>query len=375
VAPLGTAITEDQLQLMWRISPEPIITLDGDRAGLAAAMRVIDLALPLLEAGKSLRFCMMPEKLDPDDLIKAQGAAGMQKLLDEAQPMVRLLWRRETEGKVFDSPERKAALDKVLREAIKKIQDPSIRSHYGEDIKEMRWDLFRSGRAPKASTKPRGEWKKGTGWKDAALPALPTTKSSMLAGQGDDIAEHLREAVILAGLVSSPSLLSQFISELEMLDFVVPEHRAVCAALLRNAKEPDPAVLRQKIEADAGMDALEKLFAPSHVQLAPPVRDPANEELARLCIAEELAKLESLRGVRKEILEAMADLGGVVDEGLTWRLSQAAEAQNRAVRSESEDKAQYDVGPNGAKLSRDERSAFDQMLGKIDFAKGGRSKS
>ncbi|HSG55051.1 MAG TPA: DNA primase, partial [Paracoccaceae bacterium] len=141
VAPLGTAITEDQLQLMWRISPEPIITLDGDRAGLAAAMRVIDVALPLLEAGKSLRFCMMPEKMDPDDLIKAKGAAGMQKLLDEAQPMVRLLWRRETEGKVFDSPERKAALDKVLREAIKKIQDPSIRSHYGEDIKDMRWEL------------------------------------------------------------------------------------------------------------------------------------------------------------------------------------------------------------------------------------------
>ncbi|MGO4915761.1 DNA primase [Pseudogemmobacter sp. W21_MBD1_M6] len=379
VAPLGTAITQDQLQLMWRISPEPIITLDGDRAGLAAAMRVIDLALPLLEAGKSLRFCMMPEKTDPDDLIKAQGAAGMQKLLDEAQPMVSLLWRRETEGKVFDSPERKAALDKILREAIKKIQDPSIRSHYGEDIKDLRWQLFRSGRAPKAGSefgaKPRGEWKKGTGWIGAALPALPTTKSSMLAGQGADIAEHLREAVILAALVSSPSLLPQFISELEMLDFAVPDHRAICAALLRHAKEPDPQVLRQKIEADAGADALEKLFAPSHVQLAPPVRDPSNADLARLCVAEELAKLESQRGVRKEISEAMMDLGGVVDEGLTWRLGQAAEAQNRAVRSESEDKAQYDVGPNGAKLSRDERSAFDQMLEKIDFAKGGRSKS
>src|SRR6056297_3616922 len=143
VAPLGTAITEDQLRLLWRMAPEPIIALDGDTAGLRAAMRVIDIALPLLEAGQSLRFALMPEGLDPDDLIKAQGAGAMQKLLDQAIPMVQLLWRRETEGKQFDSPERKAALDKALRDRIKLIRDPSIRSHYGQAIKEMRWELFR----------------------------------------------------------------------------------------------------------------------------------------------------------------------------------------------------------------------------------------
>ena len=83
VAPLGTAITEDQLRLLWRIAPEPIIALDGDTAGLRAAMRLIEIALPLLEAGQSLRFALMPEGLDPDDLIKAQGAGAMQQLLDE----------------------------------------------------------------------------------------------------------------------------------------------------------------------------------------------------------------------------------------------------------------------------------------------------
>ena len=115
VAPLGTAITESQLQMMWRVSPEPIIALDGDKAGLRAAMRLIDLSLPLLEAGQSLRFALMPEGLDPDDLLKAQGAPGLQKIIDGAIPMVQLLWQRETEGMVFDSPERKAALDKTLR--------------------------------------------------------------------------------------------------------------------------------------------------------------------------------------------------------------------------------------------------------------------
>jgi DNA primase len=134
VAPLGTAVTEDQLRLMWRIHDEPIIALDGDTAGIRAALRVIDLALPLLEAGKGLRFAVLPGGLDPDDLIKAQGAGAMQAVLEAAQPMVRLLWNRETEGKIFDSPERKAALDKTLRAALKRIADPSIRSHYGEDI-------------------------------------------------------------------------------------------------------------------------------------------------------------------------------------------------------------------------------------------------
>lgn len=136
VAPLGTAITEEQLRLMWRIHPEPVIALDGDTAGQRAALRAMDLALPLLEAGQSLRFCLMPEGQDPDDLLKAKGAGAMQALLAQARPMVDLLWQRETEGKALDSPERRAALDKALRAALEADQgrlypQPLRRSHKG----------------------------------------------------------------------------------------------------------------------------------------------------------------------------------------------------------------------------------------------------
>lgn len=85
----------------------------------------------------------MPEGQDPDDLIRASGASAVQNVIDGAIPMVQLLWRRETEGRNFDSPERKAALDKALRQKIMLITDPSIRSHYGQAIKDLRWDLFR----------------------------------------------------------------------------------------------------------------------------------------------------------------------------------------------------------------------------------------
>jgi DNA primase len=98
VAPLGTAITETQLDLLWRISPEPVIALDGDKAGLRAAMRLVDLALPHLGPDKSLRFAILPEGQDPDDLIRARGPSAMQEAIDRAEPLVRLLWRRETEG-------------------------------------------------------------------------------------------------------------------------------------------------------------------------------------------------------------------------------------------------------------------------------------
>ena len=160
VAPLGTAITEHQLQLLWRISNEAVIAMDGDTAGRCAAMRTVDLALPLLEAGNSLRFALMPEGKDPDDLLRTDGSDAVRDVLEGAIPMIKLLWQRETEGKVFDSPERKAALDKSLREKITLIRDPSIRSHYVREFNDLRWQLFRPQRqSPKRTWPPHGNWR------------------------------------------------------------------------------------------------------------------------------------------------------------------------------------------------------------------------
>ncbi len=363
VAPLGTAITEDQLRLMWRIHPEPIIALDGDTAGVRAAMRVIDLALPLLEAGQSLRFSMMPEGQDPDDLLRAQGAGAMQKLLDGAQPMVQLLWRRETEGKVLDSPERKAALDKDLRAAIAKIKDPSIRGHYGDEIKRLRWELFN----PRRTAPGKGPWK----GRNAPPKPMASTRASPLVAAGEAFEEELREAVILATLICHPSLLAGFEGELERLEFHAPDHRRLQGALLTHIDVTDPADLRHAVEGTTGPAPLEKLFALRHVQISPPLLNRGDAEKAALCLAEELAKLEATRGVAREIEEAVQDMAGLVDEGMTWRLSQAAEARNRAGRSDSDDKGEFDVGPNGARMDRGERSAFDRLVEQISYSKNG----
>lgn len=359
VAPLGTAITEDQLHLCWRVHNEPIIALDGDTAGLRAAMRVIDLALPLLEAGKSLRFCLMPEGLDPDDLIRAQGAGAMQRLLDKSLPLAQLLWRRETEGKTFDSPERKAALDQSLRNAIKLIRDPSIRRHYGDEINRLRRTLFDGPRQAKGKQQRFAPWNKS--------PQSPTveTKASALAVAGAPFEEQLREAVILATLVTHPTLVSTFIGDLERLECSQREHEAVRLALLETE-----GAAQEKIEEIVGRAVLEKLYQPRHVRIAPALQPDASLDVVEISLAEEIAKLTARRGARREVDEATRDLEGHVDEGLTWRLSQAAEALNRSERSGQEDKTEYDLGPNGARVKRDERSAFDALMDQIDFTKG-----
>jgi DNA primase len=366
VAPLGTAITEDQLRLLWRIAPEPIIALDGDTAGLRAAMRLIEIALPLLEAGQSLRFALMPEGLDPDDLIKAQGAGAMQQLLDQAIPMVQLLWQRETEGKVFDSPERKAALDKTLREKVKLIQDPSIRNHYGQAIKEMRWTLF----SPRKSSAPQSSgnrlWNSRLDpWKRDVSP-VATARSSALAGATAD-QDHVREAVILAAMIVAPAVAVDFETPLEQMESRDPMHRDIQACLLRHLGAAD---LRACVIEDLGTTPLEKLMGQNHVAISPVMRRGGDPDIARLCLAEEFAKLTARRGHKREIEDAVEDLSGVADEGLTWRIAQATAAVDKAGRGDNEDKAEYSFGENGARMKKEEQSAFDQLLEKINFAKG-----
>lgn len=326
VAPLGTAITEDQLLLLWRLTPEPIIALDGDTAGLRAAMRLIDIALPLLEPGRSLRFCILPEGLDPDDLIKSQGKGAMQKLLDGAQPMVALLWQREIEGRDFDSPERRAALDASLKAALGKIRDASIRNHYVAAIKDLLSGLFKPQNQRQSNFVP---WKK-RGPEGASVGA----KSSLLAQSGSE--ERLREAVILATCINHPEIVADFESSLERLALTTPGLSNIRDAILRHApdcKTPENPLL-EKLNGELGTNTLEKLMGIRHFHTLITIQKGGETEVAKMALAEELAKLEAARGVHAETDDAMLDMSGLVDEGLTWRLGQAAEARNKATKTD-----------------------------------------
>ena len=112
VAPLGTALTEDQVRLLWRLAPEPILCFDGDSAGQKAAYRAIETVLPILSPGHSLRFAFLPNGLDPDDLIRTNGPEAMQDVLGRTQALVDVLWDREWRSGEWSTPERRAQLER-----------------------------------------------------------------------------------------------------------------------------------------------------------------------------------------------------------------------------------------------------------------------
>jgi len=260
---------------------------------------------------------------------------------------------------VFDSPERKAALDKALREKIMLIRDPSLRSHYGQEINQLRRTLF----AP-----PRTGW---DGRKQRAAPAaaLPGTRASLLATSDGSVETQLREAVILSILVTSPALLGEFESKLEQMACSQPDTTALRDLLLRQSPGVARETLHDTIAQALGPDALENLLNRRHVAVVPCLRKPDDTELARMTLTEEFAKLHAQSGLHAELSEAAEDVGDLQDEALTWRLSQAADAKNRAMRSQFEDTAEYETGENGARINREEREAFESLLDRITYSK------
>src|SRR6188472_2373948 len=134
VAPLGTALTENQLMLLWKMADEPILCFDGDKAGKKAAWRAADLALPHLKPGKSLRFALLPEGQDPDDLARSGGRAAIEEVIAAARPLAEMVWLREIEGEAYATPERRAALERRINELAQGIRDEVVRKYYRQDL-------------------------------------------------------------------------------------------------------------------------------------------------------------------------------------------------------------------------------------------------
>ena len=328
VAPLGTAVTETQLRMAWRVSPEPVVALDGDAAGQRAGLRTADLALPLMEAGQSLRFAVLPEGMDPDDLLRARGSDAMRAVLDAARPMIDLLWERAVEGRVLDSPERRAMLDRDLRAVVGAIKDPSLRRLYGEEVARRRRDLY----GPAVAEQARRPWRPGGPgggkWTPPAT-ASPSAKAAAAALKTlpPDV---MLEQVALAAFVLHPTLLEEHADALERIEWRGRSHAAVAGALLGVDPVEHGADVRAALEGVIDPSALEALTSPAHVRLSPVARGDA--ETARPCLVDVLARLEARRGAETELDEAREDFADGADESLTWRLAEAARRRARAER-------------------------------------------
>jgi len=233
VAPLGTALTEDQLHLMWRTAPEPILAFDGDAAGLKAAHRAAHLALPHLKPDHSLRFAFLPTGEDPDSFIAANGAPAMTMLLENAVPLSQLLWRAETDGKDFSTPERRAGLEHSLKEITDRITDAKIADYYRRGFDQQIFEAFKrrapaqpGSRAP-ARPAPGRDGKFRGSFKPRPLPGTPeavsaSVQASALVRSGQAGARHAKELELGRLLLEAPEIALAEAESLAVLDLADP---------------------------------------------------------------------------------------------------------------------------------------------------------
>jgi DNA primase len=216
VAPLGTALTEEQMGELWRLVSEPTLCFDGDSAGERAAARAAERALPLLKPGQSLRFALLPAGEDPDTLIIAQGAAAMRKVLDDALPLAEMVWRAGVQGRHFDTPERRAGLRQEVRERLSKIADRPVHEAYRADFDRRLDALFGQG-TQAARPNTAGKWRAGgPGEKRRFGP--PPALGGEAVRQATPDHFRLQGEVILAALINHPSLVAARIETLAHLN-------------------------------------------------------------------------------------------------------------------------------------------------------------
>jgi DNA primase len=195
VAPLGTALTEDHLSDIWRLTPEPVICFDGDAAGRRAALRTVDLALTALAPDRGLKFLRLPEKEDPDSIIRREGAAAFTTRLAQAQPLSALLFDMLAEGVVRDTPERRAGFHKRLVEAASRIPDKTLAGEYRALLLNR---FFAERRGPgKAGFKPLAR-------------ALVKASTAPAPGASDAIRGHIMTAALLANPALFPDVEEAF---------------------------------------------------------------------------------------------------------------------------------------------------------------------
>jgi DNA primase len=250
VAPLGTALTEEQLGLLWKLADEPILCFDGDSAGRRAAYRAVDLAIPRLKPGKSVRFALLPEGQDPDDLVRSGGRAAMSEVLAAAWPLADMLWARETEAGSFDTPERRAALEARVAAVAASIGDDAVRKYYRQDFEQRLRQRFAPAQNSQSQNReqrydrqqPRGAQRNaqyganrsGRSWSEptgrAPLSLLSPRLSTSPIVRGSRSTMPTREALILVSVINHPWLLETHAEEFSELEFQHPD-----ADLLRRA--------------------------------------------------------------------------------------------------------------------------------------------
>jgi DNA primase len=342
VAPLGTALTEDQLGLLWKMADEPVLCFDGDGAGLRAAYRAVDLAMPRIKPGKSLRFALLPQGQDPDDLVRAGGREAVSEVIGAARPLADMLWARETEGHSFDTPERRAALEARVNELTAQVGDEAVRRYYRQDFATRLSNFFAP---PPRESRGRNEWReprRGGNWRergnnaDWQRPPAPrgpgrpmpyVVASQQLASspvhRGHRIAVPRREALILLAALNHPWLLHDHLEELASLEFRHADAERLKGALIdiaAHASALDAEALRAELAGRNLAEAMERVAQSITTPSVWGAQPPAAPDDVLVTWQQLVALHRQWHSLTKELKDAEQDLGQDASEANYLRL-------------------------------------------------------
>jgi len=308
VAPLGTALTEGQLGLLWRLSPSPILCFDGDSAGQKAAIRAALRALPAVGPARSLGFVTLPAGQDPDDLIRTSGRAALDALLDRPEPLVEKLWRHEVEAEPLVTPEQRAGLRRRLLDHVGAISDPDVREQYRFDLLER----FNALTLPQRQQQRPWTDRPQRGGGRFTPPPRPTSADARSVGR-TGLSPQLARAVLL-GLIRFPDLIGQYGEAIAGLPIAEPGIKRIRNLLLESAMTNaalDPEALNTILAERDGAALLEELGRKRGLGFSFTRRD-ADPERARRDLILAIETLAARPGLDAALEAATAR---VMDEG------------------------------------------------------------
>lgn len=351
VAPLGTALTPEQISLLWRMAEEPILCFDGDIAGQKAAYRAVETALPLLKPGYSLKFAFLTDGQDPDDLLKSEGAGEMQLILDAAKPLSEVLWQKEYSAGEWETPERRAALEQKLLSLVNGVADQTVRSHYTREIKSRLWRAFQRNQQNNNSASNNNQWsqnnrqnqsngkfsKSGKFNQNVKQPPTHSLIHSPMLKSGKQQKNQGHDAVLLVILMNHPWLLETEDELVSSLNFATGSAEKLRNALLEahfTKNSLDSAAIAahlKKLDLSSDANSMHRIVAQNGPKYAEPEANPQQvregwhelmmrhhkaEELRRELNAAELAfskaqnqqNFERLQSIKQALQQSLNEL-------------------------------------------------------------------
>jgi len=332
VAPLGTAITEDQIAMLWRVVAEPVLCFDGDQAGQNAAGKAALRALPLLKPGYGLRFASLPAGEDPDSLIRKGGLAAMETQLEQSEPLSEILWRQETGGEVPKTPEAKAALQDRFQKLTRLIQDPTVRSHFINAFRD-RLGVTGGRSFDGARTGKSGRYRKIAKWQPSiSLPADAGPKAKVES-------EALKQRILLTTLINHTGFHDDFAEELGLMVFSEPDLDKLRQEVLNTLPGNiilDSEQLKTHLREKGFSGLLDELLGESVYSHAFFARPETSPDRVRAGWIETVRQLRS-KDVQAEIEEAERHFSDTATDEQGWLRLQALKRAEFAEQDEDSD--------------------------------------